>query len=67
MTTFSLTQDLPDERDYQFVAPGMEVALPFSISLYEDSESFPPIYNPDQLNSCTANAIAAVLYYKIIP
>ena len=56
--------DLPDQRDYKFVAP-FEVgqALPPSVDL---RSTCPPVYDQGQLGSCTANAIAAAIEFDRI-
>jgi C1A family cysteine protease len=56
--------DLPDQRDYKFVAPfEAGQALPPSVDL---RSVCPPVYDQGQLGSCTANAIAAAIEFDRI-
>ncbi len=53
--------DLPDHRDLKFAAPAqVTAALPPSVDL---TSACPPVYNQENLGSCTANAIAAALEF----
>src|SRR5438105_8191782 len=54
--------DLPDHRDYMYVAPLAEGGpLPPSVDL---RAACPPVYDQGQLGSCTANAIGAAFEYE---
>ena len=61
---FGWVRDEPDDRDHRFVAP-LEILrdLPRSVDL---RPRLPPAYNQLQINSCTANAIAAALEFDEI-
>lgn len=57
-------RDTPDNRDYAYVPPSDILAnLPKSINL---TNWLPPVYNQGQVNSCTANAIAAAVVFDEI-
>ncbi len=54
-------KDIPDKRDYPYVPPPDVVrSIPPTVDL---RPYFPRIYNQGNLNSCTANAIAAALEF----
>ncbi|MGD0636899.1 MAG: C1 family peptidase [Nitrososphaerales archaeon] len=54
-------RDRPDSRDHPYVPPaGILKNLPTSVDL---REQFPPVYNQEQINSCTANAIAGAMEF----
>ncbi len=56
--------DLPDQRDHLFAAPPAVLqALPPSVDLRAQC---PPVYDQEQLGSCTANAIAAAIEFDQI-
>ncbi|HKV44221.1 MAG TPA: C1 family peptidase [bacterium] len=53
--------DLPDHRDYPYVVPKRVArGLPRRVDL---RASFPRVYNQGQLQSCTANAVAAAVQF----
>ncbi|MGI0080708.1 MAG: peptidase, partial [Nitrososphaerales archaeon] len=61
---YGWVKDLPDSRDYRYVVPPeLSKNLPLSVDL---RPSFPRVYNQGNLNSCTANAIAAALEFDEI-
>lgn len=54
-------RDTPDERDHPYVPPADVLAsLPPKIDL---RHQLPTVYNQRQINSCTANAIAAAMEF----
>ncbi len=54
--------DLPDQRDYQYAAPIAAIGtLPTNIDL---TSACPPVYDQEQLGSCTANAIAGAIQFE---
>ena len=56
--------DLPDHRDGFFEAPKRILArLPARVDL---RPRCPPIYNQGPLNSCTANALAAAMWFEAL-
>jgi hypothetical protein len=57
-------KDLPDQRDFSYSVP-VPVAknIPPSIDL---RPNFPPVYDQQQIGSCTANAIAAAIEFDIM-
>jgi C1A family cysteine protease len=58
---FGGIRDTPDSRDHPYVPPPAILAnLPGKVDL---RESLPPIYNQYEINSCTANAIAAAMEF----
>lgn len=58
---YGWTPDLPDARDHLFSAPQIALAaLPSSADL---RSGCPPVYDQQQIGSCTANAIAAALEF----
>ncbi len=61
---YGWVKDLPDKRDFPYVPP-IDVAenLPRSVDL---RPHFPRVYNQGNLNSCTANAIAAAIEFDEI-
>jgi C1A family cysteine protease len=53
--------DLPDNRDFVYAAPaGIVKKLPSKVDLRKQCA---PVYNQEQLGSCTANAIAAAFEF----
>ena len=61
---FNCAPDQPDSRDFQF-QPSPGLVPPAALDLRACAYGFPPIYDQGQLNSCTANAVVAVLAYDI--
>lgn len=62
----SCKADTPDERDFDYVPPPeLLAALPPSIDLRAVAPGFPEIYTQGRLNSCTAQAAAAALYFDM--
>ncbi|HEY3831586.1 MAG TPA: C1 family peptidase [Acidimicrobiia bacterium] len=56
--------DLPDQRDHLFAAaPGVLTELPRSVDLRPEC---PPVYDQGDINSCTANAIAAAVEFDLM-
>jgi C1A family cysteine protease len=56
--------DLPDDRDNAYVAPPeILAALPLSVDLIPQC---PPVYDQGDLNSCTANALAAAIQFDLM-
>jgi C1A family cysteine protease len=56
--------DLPDHRDFKFMAPQPILAdLPASVNL---RAVCPPVYDQGQLGSCTANAIAGAFEFELM-
>lgn len=53
---YTWVPDLPDQRDYKYVAPKLSSPLPDRSDL---RPWMPPVYDQGDLGSCTANAIAA--------
>jgi len=54
-------RDTPDSRDHAYVPPTEILAhLPSKVDL---RGSLPPVYNQYEINSCTANAIAAAMEF----
>jgi C1A family cysteine protease len=61
---FGWVRDTSDDRDHQFVAPSEILRnLPTKADL---RPQLPPVYNQLQVNSCTANAIAAAMEFDEI-
>jgi len=59
MASYGWTPDLPDHRDHVYALPkGVPRRLPDQVDL---RRRMPPAYRQGDLNSCTANAIAAVV------
>lgn len=57
-------RDSPDKRDHPYIPPADLLAhLPGKVDL---RDRCPPVYNQFQVNSCTANAIAAAMEYDDI-
>ncbi|GJG88797.1 peptidase C1 [Gemmatimonadetes bacterium T265] len=58
---FGWTPDLPDHRDFLYAAPTPVLKnIPASVDL---RPKCPPVYNPGELGSCTANAIAGAVEF----
>jgi C1A family cysteine protease len=58
---FGWVPDLPDARDYLSSAPQAVLSkLPSKVDL---RRRMPPVYDQEQLGSCTANAIAAAFEF----
>jgi len=61
---FGTHPDIPDHRDHKFrVAARFKTALPPAVDL---RAFFPPVYDQGKLNSCSANAIAAAIWFDEI-
>jgi C1A family cysteine protease len=59
---YGWTPDLPDARDHLFSAPAIALAaLPPSADLRSQC---PPVYDQEQIGSCTANAIGAAFEFE---
>lgn len=59
---YGWTPDLPDARDHLFSAPQISLAaLPPSADL---RSTCPPVYDQEQIGSCTANAIGAAFEFE---
>ncbi|MBV9674355.1 MAG: peptidase, partial [Verrucomicrobia bacterium] len=61
---FLLHPDQADARDFQYKPPS-GIQLPAVVDLRLNACGFPAIFDQGHLNSCTANAIAAVLAFDI--
>ncbi len=61
MKKYGWIPDLPDSRDLLLLSPKQFVCPP-SIDLRKDG-ALPPVYDQNQIGSCTANAIAAAIEY----
>ncbi len=61
---YGWVKDEPDKRDYPYIPPA-EIArnLPSMVDL---RSKFPRVYNQGNMNSCTANAIAAAMEFDEI-
>ena len=60
---YGWTPDLPDARDHIFTAPQIALAsLPPSVDL---RSACPPVYDQEQIGSCTANAIGAAFEFEV--
>jgi C1A family cysteine protease len=60
---YGWTPDLPDARDHLFSAPAISLAaLPPAVDLRSQC---PPVYDQEQIGSCTANAIGAAFEFEI--
>jgi C1A family cysteine protease len=56
--------DLPDQRDFAYSAPTpLLMALPTTVDLRPEC---PPVYDQEQLGSCTANAIGGAIQFEQI-
>ena len=56
--------DLPDQRDHIYAAPLPKLGpLPAKVDLRKQC---PPVYNQEQIGSCTANAIAAAIEFDLL-
>lgn len=61
---YGWVRDLPDHRDQLYAAPpAVQVALPTKVDLRSQC---PPVYDQEQLGSCTANAIAAGIEFDLM-
>jgi len=59
---YGTCRDVPDHRDYLWDAPrGILARLPGTVDL---RRRCPPVYNQGPLNSCSANALAAAMWYE---
>src|SRR5690348_17962937 len=59
---YGWTPDLPDARDHLFSAPAIALAaLPPSADLRSQC---PPVYDQEQIGSCTANAIGGAFEFE---
>ncbi len=62
--TYGTCRDVPDHRDHLWDAPRRVIAtLPRGVDL---RRRCPPIYNQGPLNSCSANALAAAMWYEAL-
>ncbi len=61
---YGWTPDLPDQRDLSYAAPRAILrSLPAKINL---TRYCPPVYDQDNLGSCTANAIAGAIEFEVL-
>ena len=61
---YGWVRDNPDSRDHRYVAPP---AILRNVPKKADLRPlFPPVYNQRQMNSCTANALAAAMEFEEI-
>ena len=61
---YGWVRDNPDSRDHRYVAPPATLRnVPKKADL---RPLFPPVYNQRQMNSCTANALAAAMEFEEI-
>jgi C1A family cysteine protease len=61
---YLLKEDSVDERDFKFskvISPAYEITLPLSVDL---RAKMPPVYDQEDLGSCTANAGCGYLSYR---
>ncbi len=65
-TQYNLRPDEPDPRDHGYASSFSNTQLPASVDLRKQKGVFPPIFNQGNLNSCTANAVSAILYFDMI-
>ncbi|SDJ08365.1 xylellain. Cysteine peptidase. MEROPS family C01A [Frankineae bacterium MT45] len=57
-------RDLPDARDHIFTAPRIStIVLPASVDLRPQC---PPVYDQEQIGSCTANAIGGAFEFELL-
>jgi C1A family cysteine protease len=62
---YGWVKDAPDSRDHpRIVAPEELASVPVSVDLSTDP-NMPPVYDQQQIGSCTANAIAAAFEYDL--
>jgi C1A family cysteine protease len=61
VSRYGWTPDLPDRRDHKFQLPSRPSRLPSKVDL---RPQMPSVYDQEELNSCTANAIAGILQYE---
>lgn len=62
---FNLAPDKPDQRDF-FYQPDQRLGpLPPAVDLRQADWGWPPVFDQGRLNSCTANAVGAVLAFDI--
>lgn len=62
--TFGTHPDVPDHRDHYYEAPArVRRRLPISVDL---RPGCPPVYDQGRLNSCSANAIAAAIWFDVM-
>ena len=54
--------DIPDHRDHYF-KPSKKLKIPEAVDLRPHC---PPVYNQHKLNSCSANALAGVVWYEML-
>jgi len=63
ISRYGWSPDLPDHRDFLYaVPPATAVALPPGVDLRPNCA---PVYDQGQLGSCTANAIAGAIEFKL--
>ena len=61
--TYGTHPDVPDHRDHHLTVPPALRRLPRHVDL---RPLCPPVYDQGRLNSCSANAIAAVLWFDAL-
>lgn len=63
LRNFGTHRDIPDPRDTWYVLPrGLRNRLPAKVDLSREFAQL-PVYNQGRLNSCSAHAIAAAMWY----
>lgn len=61
---YGTCRDVPDHRDHLWDAPrGVLARLPRTVDL---RRRCPPVYNQGPLNSCSANALAAAMWFEAL-
>ncbi len=58
---YGTAKDRRDSRDYLYEPPRFKAKLPRQVDL---RPHMPPVYNQHHLNSCSANAIAAAVWFE---
>ena len=63
---YNLQEDKIDLTDRRF-SPSIKAAdLPTVVDLKQKAEHFPPVFDQGGINSCSANVVAAAVYYDMV-
>ena len=63
---YNLLEDPHDPSDRQFVASISADSLPAKLDLRNKPDHFPPVFDQGNINSCSANVVAAAIYYDMV-
>ncbi|MEM8908006.1 MAG: C1 family peptidase [Bacteroidota bacterium] len=63
---FNLQKDAQDHADQWYVPASTSPPLAAKVDLRQIPNAFPPVFDQGKINSCTANAVAAAIYFDMV-